>query len=187
LVVALEILGATVIVVRTNEDVERVRGIKPTHIILSPGSGHPKDVLFFQEVLKRFKECIPILGVCLGHQAIGLHFGARVERSKAIMHGKTSLITHNGMGIFEGVPNPVEVCRYHSLAIVEESIPQGTLVPTAHSEDGTIMGVVSQKYPHVVGVQFHPESYFTKCGSKMLENFLNMEVKEIPDYMYIFG
>lgn len=176
LVVAFEKLGTTVKVVRTNEGVQEVRKAEPTHIVLSPGPGHPRDVPLFQEVLERWKEHTPILGVCLGHQAIGLHFGAKVERSKAIMHGKTSLVTHSGVGIFEGVSNPVEVCRYHSLAIVEESIPQGTLVPTARSEDGTIMGVVSQRYPHVVGVQFHPESYFTKCGSKMLANFLKMKV-----------
>lgn len=176
LAVAFENLGATVQVFRTDVGVENIRGTEPTHIVLSPGPGHPKDVPLFQEVIARAKNRVPILGVCLGHQAIGLHFGAKVERSSAIMHGKTSLITHNGVGLFEGVENPIEVCRYHSLAIVEESIPEGTLTTTAKSEDSTIMGVESKKYPHVMGVQFHPESLFTEHGSVLLKNFLKMEV-----------
>ncbi|MBI3305864.1 aminodeoxychorismate/anthranilate synthase component II [Candidatus Nomurabacteria bacterium] len=179
LVVAFESLGATVQVFRTDTNIEAVERANPTHIVLSPGPGHPKDVLLFEKVLAHFKGRVSILGVCLGHQAIGLHFGAAVDRfGEAVMHGKTSAVVHNGVGIFHGVPNPLTVCRYHSLAILKESFDTNVLCVTARSEnDGTIMAVQFNSWNHiVVGVQFHPESLFTEFGSVMLENFLKMEV-----------
>ncbi len=177
LVVFLEKLGASVIVLRTDASLDEIKRYNPTHIVLSPGPGHPKDVPLFQEVIEYFKIHIPILGVCLGHQAIGLNCGAEVEKSSAIMHGKVSSVTHNGVGIFQGILSPIKVCRYHSLAIVEKSIPRGTLIITARSEDGTIMSVESKKHSNVIGVQFHPESLFTEHGSALLQNFLKMEVR----------
>lgn len=180
LVVAFEKLGAAVQVFRTNTSIEDVRRARPTHIVLSPGPGHPQDATLFLEALSCFKNEVPILGVCLGHQAIGLHFGARIVRCTEAIHGKTSKVTHNGTGLFENVvENPLEACRYHSLAIEGESIPPRTLLQTAWSEDGTIMGIKSEKYPHVVGVQFHPESFFTPHGQKLLANFLKLEVRAV--------
>lgn len=183
LVVYLERLGASVQVFRTNSDLREVEMARPTHLVLSPGPGHPKEVTLFLNAIKCFEGRIPLLGVCLGHQAIAYGSGASVEQSGAIMHGKTSKITHDGLGIFEGIPhNPLQVCRYHSLAIVGESIPSGSLRQTAWSEDGTIMGIESVKYPNMVGAQFHPESLFTDCGLQILGNFLSLKGQrdEIP-------
>ncbi len=175
LVAYLRKLGVVVVVLRTDSSIEQVMRENPTHIVLSPGPGHPREVILFQEVLQTFKENIPILGVCLGLQAIGIYFGARVEKCSQMMHGKTSPIIHNSMGVFEGISqNPLKVCRYHSLGIVSESIPKGVLLETAWAEDGTIMGIESCEHPNVVGVQFHPESYFTDCGLQMLRNFLSL-------------
>lgn len=175
LVVLLRILGAKVFVLRTCASIDEIRRLHPTHIVLSPGPGHPSEVLLFQEVLRTFKEHTPILGVCLGLQAIGLYFGASVGKCREVMHGKISAVRHNGKGIFRDIVcNPFWACRYHSLAIVKESIQSETLLETAWSDDGTIMGVESVEYPHIVGVQFHPESHFTECGMTMLENFLSM-------------
>ena len=175
LAVLLRILGAKVSVLRTCASIDEIFRLHPTHIVLSPGPGHPSEVSLFQEVLGAFKEHVPILGVCLGLQAIGLHFGASVGKCKEVMHGKISVVKHNGRGIFRNIAcNPFGTCRYHSLAIVKESIQSGTLLETAWSDDGTIMGIESLAYPHVVGVQFHPESHFTAYGMAMLENFLSM-------------
>lgn len=182
LVVALERLRASVQVLRTNESITKVRRevrrVEPTHVVLSPGPGHPRDVSLFQEVLREFKAHIPILGVCLGHQAIGLHFGAVVDRfgNSPVMHGKTSMIEHESAGIFEGIENPFEVCRYHSLQILESTVDQGVLrITSRSSNERTVMGVQSLEYPHVIGLQFHPESLFTKNGERLLANFLKTE------------
>jgi anthranilate synthase/aminodeoxychorismate synthase-like glutamine amidotransferase len=177
LVTLLQKLGAKVTVLRTNSEMREVCRENPTHLVLSPGPGHPKEVTLFQEALTHFKEHIPIFGVCLGHQAIGLHFGASVVKCKETMHGKVSSILHNSEGVFKTiVSDRFEVCRYHSLAIEEKSIQSETLLQTAWSDDGTIMGVASKRYPHVVGVQFHPESYFTENGTLILANFLSLSV-----------
>lgn len=177
LAVAFENLGATVQVFRTNANVGDIRKAEPTHIVLSPGPGHPQDVLLFQEVLHQCKERIPILGVCLGHQAIGLHFGAEVVRSPTVMHGKMSEVDHIDHGIFWGVPKPFLACRYHSLVVCKRTIDYIRLEVLAMTKDtSTIMGIRGYDYPHVVGVQFHPESLFTEHGSAMLANFLKMEV-----------
>lgn len=175
LVALLQKLGAKVKVIRTDQSIESVKKENPTHILLSPGPGHPKEVALFQDTLRVFKGRIPILGVCLGHQAIGLHFGAVVDKCPVMMHGKQSAIIHNHKGVFRSIPiNPFVVCRYHSLGIVAESIPKGVLMQSAWSEDGTIMAIQSVEYPSVVGVQFHPESLFTDYGAEMLQSFLSM-------------
>ncbi len=174
IVALLIMLGAEVHVVRTNSSVKAIKRSNPTHIVLSAGEGHPKNVRLFHQVLKCFKQSMPILGVCLGHQAIGLHFGATIDRCEKIMHGKTSMLCHDGTGVFSGLEKRFEVMRYHSLVIRKKSILSGTLRQTAQASDGTVMGVESVEYPHIVGVQFHPESYFTKYGSDLFANFLSL-------------
>ncbi len=174
LVVAFENLGATVQVFRTNADIEDIRKTQPTHIVLSPGPGHPKDVPLFQKVIERWKGHAPILGVCLGHQAIGLYFGASVVRCGTIMHGKTCFISNSMAGIFHGLPYTFQVCRYHSLAILRDH-NFCALEQLANCHDGVVMAVRARKFPHVVGVQFHPESLFTDHGSELLKNFLMLE------------
>ena len=179
LVVAFENLGATVQVLRTNATAEAVRQAAPTHIVLSPGPGHPRDVPLFQQVLEEWKAHIPIIGVCLGHQAIGIHFGAEVVQSSTPMHGKTSEVEHIGISIFSGLPNPMRVCRYHSLVVLNQKKSHMHINVLATSKDAsTIMGIRGWNYPHVIGVQFHPESFFTEHGSMLLANFLKMEVEQ---------
>lgn len=178
MVALLILLGAKVYVVRTDTSMREIERFQPTHIVLSAGEGHPKNVSLFHQVLAHFKGSIPILGICLGHQAIGLHFRAVVALSEKIMHGKSSVVYHTEDGIFSGVKDRFEAQRYHSLVIVKESIRPGTLRQTARTSDGTVMGIESVEYPHVVGVQFHPESHFTEYGSVLLKNFLQLEVAQ---------
>jgi anthranilate synthase component 2 len=188
LVVAFENLGARTEVFRTNADIADVRRAEPTHIVLSPGPGHPSDVPLFQKVLMDGKAHLPILGGCLGHQAIGLHFGAKVVRNPTPMHGKTSEVEHTHLSIFRGVLNPFTACRYHSLTVWNQTIDYKRLEPLAFTkDDGTVMAVRSKDYPHVVGVQFHPESLFTEDGSILLNNFLQLEVKNKPAIPHGFG
>lgn len=139
----------------------------PDYIILSPGPGHPKDSHFIP-LIERFSST-PTLGVCLGHQAIGLAFGARIERAKNIMHGKTSAIEHDGKTIFKGIRNPLTATRYHSLMVT--ALPSSLERSAVSMEDGEIMALRHKKYP-IEGVQFHPESVLTKDGKKILKNFL---------------
>jgi anthranilate synthase/aminodeoxychorismate synthase-like glutamine amidotransferase len=148
---------------------------KPTHIVLSPGPGHPKDVPLFQQILEQCRKNIPILGVCLGHQAIALHSGAQVVRNSISMHGKMSYVKHDNIGIFAGLTNPFIACRYHSLCVERCTLTRDLQI-TALSDDNTIMGIANIDYPNVVGVQFHPESLFTEHGSVLLANFLKMKV-----------
>lgn len=143
-----------------------------SHIIISPGPGHPRDAGKCVDVIKKFGGKIPILGVCLGHQAIGIAYNGEVVHAKYKMHGKVSKISHDGKGIFEGVENPCEVTRYHSLIINRENLPS-ELIITATSNEGEIMAVRHREYD-VYGVQFHPESIFTKEGKRMIKNFLNL-------------
>ncbi len=150
--------------------IEQIEALKPDRICLSPGPCTPAEAGICIDVLKHFAGRIPMLGVCLGHQAIGAAFGGKVVRAQEIMHGKTSEITHTGVGIFRGLPSPFTVTRYHSLAIERESLPD-CLEITAQTADGEIMGVRHKDYP-IEGVQFHPESILSEHGHAMLKNFL---------------
>jgi anthranilate synthase/aminodeoxychorismate synthase-like glutamine amidotransferase len=150
--------------------ISQIEDMQPEGILISPGPGTPEEAGVSNSVIEHFAPCIPILGVCLGHQCIGHVFGARIGSAKNLMHGKTSFIYHDGEGVYEGVKNPFEATRYHSLAIQEGSLPS-CLKLCAWTEDGEIMGVRHIDYP-LEGVQFHPESILTKVGKKILLNFL---------------
>lgn len=139
-------------------------------IIISPGPGTPDDAGISVEVIKNFAGVVPILGICLGHQSIAKAFGGKIVGADEIMHGKTSVIKHDGKELFEGVKNPLKVMRYHSLIADKGKLPESLKV-TAETEDGVIMGIKHDKYK-VYGLQFHPESYFTECGKKIIKNFL---------------
>ncbi len=164
-------LGADIEVVRNDEvTVADILKKKPDHILISPGPCSPKEAGISVKVIQELAGKIPILGVCLGHQSIGYAFGGEIVRAKNLMHGKTSQITHDGKGVFKGLPNPFKATRYHSLVIKKESLPQDLIV-TAQSEDGEIMGVRHKTLP-VEGVQFHPESILTESGKALLRNFI---------------
>lgn len=163
-------LGARVTVRRNDEiDVDGILG-RYESVVLSPGPGRPAEAGVTPLIVRALSGKLPILGVCLGHQAIGEVFGGRITRAKRLMHGKTSMISHDGAGLFSNVLNPFEATRYHSLAVDPASVP-AVLHVTAKSEDGTIMGLKHREHP-TVGVQFHPESILTKEGKRILENFL---------------
>jgi para-aminobenzoate synthetase component 2 len=147
-----------------------IERLQPSHIIISPGPCAPLAAGISMEVIKRFGARIPMLGVCLGHQAIGQVYGGDVVRAKKPMHGKSSLITHDEKNIFLGLKNPLQVGRYHSLVVQDENLPE-VLAVTARSEEGEIMGLQHNEYP-VFGVQFHPESVLTQQGYVLLKNFL---------------
>jgi len=161
--------------------VAQIKKMKPTHIILSPGPGtveHKKDVGVMFEVIKAFYKTIPILGVCLGHQAIGKFFGAKIVRAPKIMHGKRSTIFHENKGIFKGVHNSLEVMRYHSLMLDTPFwMRSDEITVTAYTSDFLIMGIEHNRYP-VYGLQFHPESLGTQEGKKIIRNFLKCQPKE---------
>ena len=165
-------LGASVDVVRNDvESVDELLARRPNGVVVSPGPGQPEAAgVSVELVLAAGDRGIPLLGVCLGHQAIGVAFGATVGRAGSIMHGKTSRIAHDGKGLFRDLPAGFEATRYHSLAIERESCPEVLLV-TAHTEDGEIMGVRHRDLP-LEGVQFHPESILTEAGKQLLGNFL---------------
>lgn len=163
-------LGARVVVHRNDAiDVNRIAG-KFESVVLSPGPGRPEDAGVTPVIVRELSGMLPILGVCLGHQAIGEVFGGKIMRARRLMHGKTSMIQHDQAGIFSGIPNPFVATRYHSLAVDPGSVPS-VLEVTATSEDGTIMGLKHRQHP-TVGVQFHPESILTKEGKGILKNFL---------------
>ena len=167
-------LGEDVKVVRNDElGVDEIERLAPARIVLSPGPCTPNEAGVSLAVIERFKGRVPILGVCLGHQAIGQAFGGKVVHAKTLMHGKVSRIHHNGAGVFRGLPTPYDATRYHSLAIERASCPD-ELEVTAWTEDGEIMGVRHRSLP-VEGVQFHPESILTQHGHALLRNFLNEE------------
>ena len=150
---------------------EQVAEVKPTHIIISPGPCTPREAGVSNELLKRFAATIPMLGVCLGHQCIGHVFGGEVVRNYRIMHGKTSLIHHDGQGVFQGMSNPFEATRYHSLVIKRDTFKHPDFVITAWTDEGEIMGVRHKRWP-LHGVQFHPESFLTAEGPRLLKNFI---------------
>jgi anthranilate synthase/aminodeoxychorismate synthase-like glutamine amidotransferase len=163
-------LGAELTVFRNDAITpEQVDRLAPSHIVVSPGPGDPLDGGVSNTVIERYYRTTPILGVCLGHQCMGHVFGGRVTRAPRLMHGKTSMIYHDGRRLFTGLPNPFEATRYHSL-IVEEPLP-AELEVTAFTADGEVMGLRHKHYP-MEGVQFHPESILTKHGKQILRNFL---------------
>lgn len=167
-------LGYEVKVIRNDEiPVEEIGKLNPTHIILSPGPGTPKEAGMTLDVIKMYKGKIPLLGVCLGHQSIGEAFGGDVVHAPVLMHGKTSMIFHNGEGVFFNLPSPYRATRYHSLIVKEETLP-AELEITARTEDGLIMGL-KHKTLNIHGVQFHPESILTEHGKPLLRNFLEIK------------
>jgi len=164
-------LGAEVNVYRNDAvTVSEIAAWQPTHIVVSPGPCTPNEAGVSVAAIRAFAGTIPILGVCLGHQAIGQAFGGRIVRARAVMHGKLSAVTHDARGVFTGLPSPFTVTRYHSLAIERSSLP-ACLEVTATSEDGEIMGVRHRELA-VEGVQFHPEAILTEHGHALLSNFL---------------
>ena len=148
-----------------------IRQLHPAAVVISPGPGRPEDAGISLELIKELGPTLPILGVCLGHQSIGQVFGGKIVSAPVLMHGKTSQVEHAGVGVFQGVESPMIATRYHSLVIEKQSCPE-VLEITAWVEDGTIMGVRHREYPHIEGVQFHPESILTTAGKQLLRNFL---------------
>ncbi len=148
-----------------------IRQLQPAAVVISPGPGRPEDAGISLELIKELGPTLPILGVCLGHQSIGQVFGGKIVSAPVLMHGKTSQVEHAGTGVFQGVESPMIATRYHSLVIEKQSCPE-VLEITAWVEDGTIMGVRHREYPHIEGVQFHPESILTTAGKQLLRNFL---------------
>ncbi len=164
-------LGADIRVVRNDQaDLEDIAGIAPERIVISPGPGTPDRAGISNDVIRHFGKNTPILGVCLGHQCIGYAYGGKVGRAGEIMHGKTSLVHHDGKSVFKGLPNPLEAIRYHSLAVYREDLPD-CLEVTAWTDRGIIMGLRHKNFP-VEGVQFHPESIMTREGQDLLRNWL---------------
>jgi anthranilate synthase component 2 len=150
---------------------EQTRQLHPDGIVISPGPGRPEDAGISMELIKELGPELPILGVCLGHQSIGQVFGGNIISAPVLMHGKTSPVSHREAGVFQGLENPLTATRYHSLVIDRQAFPE-VLEITAWVEDGTIMGVRHRQYPHIQGVQFHPESVLTASGKQLLRNFL---------------
>ncbi len=153
--------------------IEQARALKPDRILVSPGPCSPKESGLSNDIIRTFGKEIPVFGVCLGHQCIGHTFGANVVVNYRMMHGKTSLIKHDGKDLFEGMPNPFAATRYHSLVIQRDSLP-ACLEVTAETEEGEIMGVRHKELP-IWGVQFHPESILTESGRTILRNFLRLQ------------
>jgi len=166
-------LGARLTVVRNDEvSVERVVALQPERIVISPGPGRPEDAGITMEVIRALGQTTPVLGVCLGHQAIGAVFGGSVVRAIAPMHGKTSVIEHVGRGVFTGLSSPIVASRYHSLIVADEGLPPELEITARTTDDRAIMGLRHRAWP-VHGVQFHPESILTGEGRHLLRNFLD--------------
>jgi anthranilate synthase component II len=177
-------LGHETRLVRNDEITgEEVLAMKPAAIVLSPGPCTPSEAGCSIDVVQQAAGSVPILGVCLGHQAIGAALGARIVRAREPMHGRASMVQHDGKGIFAGLPSPLTVGRYHSLVVEEESLP-AELEVTARTFDGVVMGLAHREWP-VFGVQFHPESVLTDGGYLILQNFLRLagiaESRNLPD------
>ncbi|WP_409250973.1 anthranilate synthase component II [Bacillus sp. SCS-153A] len=164
------------VLVKRNDEltVEEVEALNPSAIVLSPGPGRPENAGILIRLIQTFYRRIPILGVCLGHQAIAAAFGGEVIRAETIKHGKTSLIKHNNSGLFQYIPQPVEVMRYHSLVVKKETLPPVLTTTAVSMDDNEIMSFRHFEYP-VFGVQFHPESIGTKLGKKLLKNFIDLK------------
>lgn len=167
-------LGEELLVFRNDKiTIQEIEELRPDRLVISPGPGSPKDAGVSKGLIARFAGKVPILGVCLGHQCIGEVYGGRIIRANRLMHGKTSLIYHDGKGLFVGLPNPFEATRYHSLLVEREGLP-GCLEVTAETEEGEIMGIRHRELT-VEGVQFHPESILTVVGKDILRNFLKLK------------
>jgi len=165
------ILGAQTLIVRNDKiTIDEIKKINPSHIVLSPGPCTPSEAGICIDVVKYFAETIPMLGVCLGHQAIAQAFGSQIIKASYPMHGKSSLISHDGSGVFHGIPDNIEIGRYHSLVVQENGLDVKLKI-TARTDDGTIMSLTHKEFP-VWGVQFHPESVLTQHGLEMINNFL---------------
>jgi anthranilate synthase/aminodeoxychorismate synthase-like glutamine amidotransferase len=166
-------LGADPLVYRHDEaTLAQLLDLEPAAVLISPGPGRPEDAGVSNDAIDAFgRRGVPVLGVCLGHQCIGQLYGGQVVRAGQVMHGKTSMISHSGDGLFAGLPNPVEATRYHSLVVERASVPD-CLEVTAETDDGVIMGLRHRDLP-VAGVQFHPESILTEGGHKLMANFLS--------------
>lgn len=168
-------LGSVVQVYRNDSiSLQEIKCLKPSHIVISPGPCTPNEAGISQQVIAHFANRVPVLGVCLGHQAIGQVFGGKVVRAPHPVHGKTALVYHDGKTVYRGLPNPFQAGRYHSLVVHPDSVP-ACLEVTACTEEGLIMGLRHKNYP-VEGVQFHPESILTESGRKLLANFLGRGV-----------
>ena len=169
-------LGATVDVRRNDEiSLDEIQQLEPEKIVISPGPCTPNEAGISMEVVRTFGQSIPILGICLGHQSIGQSYGGEIVRARQVMHGKLSKVHHDGQGIFQGVPNPIEVTRYHSLVVSKNSVPNSLDVAAwTEFEDGTFDEVMALRHRdfEVEGVQFHPESIKTQAGHQLLNNFL---------------
>ena len=170
---------ATEIQVYRNDQIslDQIRQLQPDGIVISPGPGRPEDAGISLDLIQQLGSSLPILGVCLGHQSIGQVFGGQIVSAPELMHGKTSQVSHTGVGVFQGLENPLTATRYHSLVIERQTCPE-VLEITAWVEDGTIMGVRHRNYPLVEGVQFHPESVLTTSGKQLLRNFLKQLEKK---------
>ena len=170
-------LGNEVWVARNDEvSLDEIAKRSPQYIVISPGPGTPKQAGISNDVIRKFGDSIPILGVCLGHQCIGYSYGAEVSRASEIKHGKSSLIYHDGKGLFQGLPNPFPAIRYHSLAVMPDDLPD-CLALSAWTNEGIIMGLRHRQFP-VEGVQFHPESIMTEVGKDLLRNFLKQGAQQ---------
>jgi anthranilate synthase/aminodeoxychorismate synthase-like glutamine amidotransferase len=169
-------LGADVLVRRNNAvTLDDIAALRPAHIVISPGPGRPEQAGVSIDVIRRFGPEIPILGVCLGHQAMGAAFGGHVVRASQLMHGKTSMIEHDGRGVFKGLQGPFAAARYHSLVVSDDEWPAALEVTARTTDGGTVMGLRHREWP-MHGVQFHPESVLTNEGRRILRNFLDVTV-----------
>ena len=167
-------LGARLTVYRNDKiTVDEIRALAPERIVISPGPGYPRDAGISLQLIRELGGEIPLLGVCLGHQAIGEAYGGRIIHAPELMHGKTSMIYHDGDSILADIPNPFEATRYHSLIVEEASLP-ACLMVTARTDSGEIMGLRHKRHP-VIGLQFHPESILTRQGLRMLGNFMRYQ------------
>ena len=167
-------LGTHPLVRRNNEiTLDEIAALRPERIVISPGPGRPEQAGITLDVIKKFGPTVPLLGVCLGHQAIGMEFGGSVVRANAPMHGKTSTITHDGQGVFVGIAVPLTVARYHSLVVDRKGWPDELEITAQTEDDNTVMALRHRKHP-IHGVQFHPESIMTREGQHLLRNFLKV-------------